>query len=180
MPRPVTIASVLLAAAVVATVFAYGHAHQGALSPRAVAHTIRPAQLDSPAPPFHATTLTGKQIRGSTYTGRPMVINFFASWCPPCQQDAPRIAALIDSYKGRIAVLGVDGNDTQSGARKFVAKYRWRFPILWDPGDHLFTTFGIAAQPVTLIVDAHGAIRDRFLGPIDLTQARHILNRLLA
>jgi cytochrome c biogenesis protein CcmG, thiol:disulfide interchange protein DsbE len=179
VPRSITLALVVAAASLIGIVFFYGKAHQSTLSPQAVSAVIPPQRLDRPAPAFHADTIGGKPVDLADYAGKPLVINFFASWCPPCRQDAPRIADLARSYHGRVRVLGVAGDDTRSGVDRFVARYRWHFPILWDPNYDLFTTFGIANQPVTFIVDSQGHLRERFLGPVDLAEARQTLNGLL-
>lgn len=179
MPRSIAIALVLLVASLIGTVYFYGKAHESTLSPQAVAQAIPPQHLDRPAPAFHADTLGGRQVDLADFAGKPLVINFFASWCPPCRQDAPRIAALARGYRGRVQVVGVAGADSRSGVDRFISRYGWHFPILWDPHYALFTTFGIANQPVTFIVDARGRIRERFLGPVDLPEARQTLNGLV-
>ena len=62
---------------------------------------------------------------------------------------------------------------------KFLQRYHWRFPIGRDLNNRLYQPFGVAAQPVTFIVDAHGLLVERFLGPINLSQAQATLDRLL-
>jgi cytochrome c biogenesis protein CcmG, thiol:disulfide interchange protein DsbE len=179
VPRSIALAVVVAVASLIGIVFFYGRAHESTLSPQAVSAAIAPQRLDRPAPAFHADTISGKQVDLADYTGKPLIINFFASWCPPCRQDAPRIADLARSYRGRVQVLGVAGDDTRSGVDHFITRYGWHFPILWDPHYDLFTTFGIANQPVTFIVDSQGHLRERFLGPVDLAEARQTLNGLL-
>jgi cytochrome c biogenesis protein CcmG, thiol:disulfide interchange protein DsbE len=179
VPRSIALALVVATASLIGIVYFYGRAHESTLSPQAVSAAIAPQRLDRPAPAFHADTIGGRQVDLADYAGKPLVINFFASWCPPCRQDAPRIAELARSYRGRVRVLGVAGDDTRSGVDHFVARYGWHFPILWDPHYDLFTTFGIANQPVTFIVDSQGHLRERFLGPVDLPEARQTLNGLL-
>jgi cytochrome c biogenesis protein CcmG, thiol:disulfide interchange protein DsbE len=179
MPRLIALAAALVVASVVATVVVYGRLHASSLSAQPPSTGIPPVRMRRPVPPFTATSLTGARISDAEFHGRPLVINFFASWCPPCRQDAPRIAAIAARYRGRVQVLGVDGGDTRTGALRFLRRYGWRFPIVWDPSNRLYRPFGVAAQPVTFIVDAHGLLVERFLGPVDLPAAQATLNRLL-
>lgn len=180
MPRLIALAAALVVTSVLATVVVYGRLHASSFDRQQAASTsIPPVRMRKPVPAFTATTLTGAHISDASFEGRPLVINFFASWCPPCRQDAPRIAEIAARYHGRVNVLGIDGGDTRTGVQRFLRRYGWRFPIAWDPDNNLYRPFGVAAQPVTFIVDAHGLLVERFLGPIDLHQAQATLDRLL-
>lgn len=180
MPRLIALAAALVVTSMVATVVVYGRLHASSFDQQQQASTgIPPVRMRKPVPAFTATTLTGAHISDTSFEGRPLVINFFASWCPPCRQDAPRIADIAARYHGRVNVLGIDGGDTRKGVAKFLQRYHWRFPIAWDPNNRLYQPFGVAAQPVTFIVDAHGLLVERFLGPVNLTEAQATLDRLL-
>ena len=157
VPRSIALALVVAAASLIGIVYFYGKAHEATLSPQAVSQSIPPQHLDRPAPAFHADTIGGQPVDLADYAGKPLVINFFASWCPPCRQDAPRIAALARGYRGRVRVLGVAGEDTRSGVDHFVTRYGWHFP------DHL----GPALRPLHDVRHRQpaGDLHRRFPGP---------------
>jgi peroxiredoxin len=182
MPRSIALALAVAAVSLVAAVVAWGHIHRSTLqNPQdSLTLAIPPKAMRGPAPQFSGPTITGGHVSLAEFHGRPLVVTFFASWCPPCKQDAPRIEALARKYGSRIHVVGIDGGDTRAGAHKFLARYGWRFPILWDPDNNQYAAFGVAAQPTTFVIDGQGKLVERFLGPINPAVAQRVIGRLLA
>jgi peroxiredoxin len=180
MPRSTAIAAVVAATSLVVAVVLWGKLHSSSLAePQRAADPLAPAALRKPAPDLHGETLSGGRLALAEFRGQPVVVTFFASWCPPCKTDAPRIAALHRRYGSKVAIVGIDGGDTRSGARAFLRRYGWRFPIVWDPENAQYATFGVAGQPTTFVVDRRGMLVERFLGPIDAAVARRVLDRLV-
>jgi peroxiredoxin len=182
MPRSIALALGVAALSLVVAVVAYGALHKSSLkNPEdSLTTAIPPKAMRGPAPQFSGQTITGGRVSLAQFRGRPLVVTFFASWCPPCKQDAPRIAALARRYGSRINVVGIDGGDTRTGAHKFLARYGWRFPILWDPDNNQYAAFGVAAQPTTFVIDSQGKMVERFLGPINPAVAQRVIGHLLA
>src|SRR4029077_19623113 len=105
----------------------------------------RPARRDTPpaapAPPRPTVSLP-------IYPGHPVIINFFASWCPPCKRETPMLARLYAASKGRIDVIGVDANDSTAPALRFLRAASVRYPVAFDPYPASTTTsYGALGLP---------------------------------
>lgn len=94
--------------------------------------------------------------------GRPAVINFFASWCPPCREELPAVQRLADS--GRVLVLGVVTKDTRSSAIDLAKDAGLSLPALFDANQSLLARLGRNGLPVTLFLDASGRIAYTYAG----------------
>ena len=136
--------------------------------------TSQATTLDSPllgktAPTTRSVTLDGHAISIASYRGRPLVINFFASWCPPCQSEAAQLAAFSydQSLEGDGAsILGVVFNDATSAVRHFVVTEGVNYPVLTDPGGAIANAWGVSSPPTTFILNAHGAVAMALVGPV--------------
>jgi thiol-disulfide isomerase/thioredoxin len=98
-----------------------------------------------------------------------MIINLWASWCTPCRAELPAIQAYAAS--GRVRVLGVDTQDTTTGARSTIDDFGLTFPILSDPDRRLLAAVDRSALPATLFVDADGGVRYVYATGTPLTEA---------
>lgn len=144
-------AGLLLAVLGSAAIFAALH-HSGERSPRA-------------APPLPITVLSGPRATLSSLRGRPAIIDFFASWCDPCIQEAPAIERAARELAGRATVVAVDWSDSRASALAFLRRFRWSFPVLGDPSGKTGYAYGITSLPTTLVIDSRGRIVERWLGP---------------
>lgn len=146
---PVLTSTVIMAAIVVVAVLL------GAGSP------ARARRLPA-ARPFTLSQLgiPGRKISLAAYAGRPVIINFFASWCAPCQKETPLIARFYAAHHGRVVIIGIDANDQAGAALKFVHAEGVRYPVAFDPTATVTTSYGIAALPQTLFLNAkHQIVR---------------------
>jgi thiol-disulfide isomerase/thioredoxin len=107
---------------------------------------------------------------------RPYVVNFWASWCEPCQREAPRLAAAAAAMGGRVAFLGVDTQDDRDSALKFLHRFGVDYPQLVDPAGDVLYRLPAPGLPVTVAVDASGRVVYRRLGEISATQLTAALN----
>lgn len=98
--------------------------------------------------------------------GTPVLVHVWASWCGPCNEEAPRIAAAHAEYGDRIRFLGVDILDSREGARDFIATYGWDFPSVFDPGAEIRDGLGLLGQPVSLFYAADGTLVSTYTGPL--------------
>ncbi|HKV44855.1 MAG TPA: TlpA disulfide reductase family protein [bacterium] len=119
-------------------------------------------------PPVPAVTLLdfdGHQVSLAALRDHPMVVNFWASWCVPCREEAPLLEGIWKEYRARgVIVLGIDTQDLTSPARRFLGQFGITYRNLRDPdgtGGHLFGTTGV---PETFFVGADGRIRGKFPG----------------
>ena len=129
----------------------------------------RPAPVAAPA--FSLPLLgheSGQQVALSAYRGRPLIVNFFASWCEPCQTETPLLAKFYRSQKGAVALVGLDENDTVGNATSFTRADGVSYPVGWDPHFTVASAYGVSALPQTFFLNARHQIVDRIFGPVTL------------
>jgi cytochrome c biogenesis protein CcmG/thiol:disulfide interchange protein DsbE len=98
--------------------------------------------------------------------GRPVVVNFWASWCVPCQEEAPRLDAAARRHAGRVVFLGIDVQDFKSDARVFLRRHDVNYVSVRDAGDDTYTAYGLTGLPETYFVDGEGRIAGHVIGAI--------------
>ena len=112
--------------------------------------------------------------------GTPVLVNFWGSWCGPCRDEAPDLAAAHDEYGDRVQFIGVDILDARASAREFMREFGWTYPSLFDPPAAIRDGLGLLGQPVTLFYDADGELVDAWLGPIPADELELRLERLVS
>ena len=141
-----------------------------------------PASPSDPAAAgFTLPTLgqTGQQVSLSQYAGKPVIVNFFASWCPPCQQETPLLASWYKQEHGHVALLGLDENDTTANALKFAQSKGVTYPIGFDPNVHVAPAYNVDSLPQTFFLNAQHHIVDHVLGGVtkaDLAKGLRLMN----
>jgi thiol-disulfide isomerase/thioredoxin len=98
--------------------------------------------------------------------GRPVVVNVWASWCGPCRDEAPALAAAATTYGDRVRFLGIDVLDARPDAEAFIQEFGWSYPSVFDRNAEIRDGLGLLGQPVTLFYDASGALIDTHAGAI--------------
>jgi cytochrome c biogenesis protein CcmG/thiol:disulfide interchange protein DsbE len=133
------------------------------------------------APDFSLTTLDGQEIRLSALRGKVVVINFWASWCVPCRDEAPALQAVWERYQDRgVVLLGVAWTDTERGARAFMAEFGQNYPNGLDLGTKIAEKYNITGVPETFIVDQEGHVAEFIISTITEDRLAASLDRLLA
>jgi cytochrome c biogenesis protein CcmG, thiol:disulfide interchange protein DsbE len=122
------------------------------------------------APGLPDTVLVGPRVTLDSLRGKPAVVNFWASWCDPCREEADHLRRYSERARDRATVVGVNWTDELKGAKKFIRDYRWAFPNLRDAegevGNEWFQATGnVAGLPVTYVLDADGRIASVLRGP---------------
>jgi thiol-disulfide isomerase/thioredoxin len=123
---------------------------------------LRPAQPFSLGQIGHPST----QVSLSRYVGRPVILNFFASWCGPCQQETPLLAQFYRSHDGKVAVVGIDDNDRTSKAIAFLHEHGAEYPVAVDPHASVATLYGVIALPQTFFLNAKHQIVHHVIGKL--------------
>ncbi|MDQ3991899.1 MAG: TlpA family protein disulfide reductase [Actinomycetota bacterium] len=90
--------------------------------------------------------------------GTPVLVNFWASWCGPCREEAPVLSAMARELEGEVQFLGVVMRDNRGGAEDFVREFDLPYPSLFDSGDQIRTRLGYLGQPITVLYDAEGEL----------------------
>ncbi len=121
------------------------------------------------SPPVPDVTLPplgeGSQVSLGALRGHPVVINFWASWCVPCREEAPQLESIWRTYRDRgLIVLGIDTQDLQAPGREFIGHYRISYLNVRDPDGSVSRLFGATGVPETFFVGADGRIRGKFPG----------------
>lgn len=131
----------------------------------------------SPAPALAGTTLEGARLDLSTLRGRPIVVNFWASWCVPCRTEFPLFKdALAGHASTGLAIVGAIFNDDPDNARKFLATTGATWPSVSDPDASIAKAWRVVAPPQTYFIGRDGIIASRQIGEV----TRADLDRQLA
>jgi thiol-disulfide isomerase/thioredoxin len=136
----------------------------GVVAAELLSGTVGPSQRRA-APALPATVLAGRRVTLASLRGRPAIVHFWASWCGPCEKEAPELAALTARLRGRATLVGVDWSDNASHAAAFVRRHRWSFPNLEDHDGSVGNDYRLAGLPTTFLLDARGRIVKQMTGP---------------
>jgi thiol-disulfide isomerase/thioredoxin len=112
--------------------------------------------------------------------GTPVVVNIWGSWCGPCRDEAPDLAAAHDEYGDRVQFLGVDILDARASAREFMREFGWTYPSIFDPTAAIRDGLGVLGQPATLFYDDAGNLVEIWPGPIPREELELRLERLVS
>src|SRR5262249_38054537 len=138
--------------------------------------TLVGGQAKKTGPPLLAKSFSltklgqpGSRVTLASYAGQPVIINFFASWCTPCQHETPMLAKFYLSMHGRVHVLGIDTHDETAPALAFVRKTGVRYPVAFDPYPGTTTdSYGVNGLPQTFFLNARHKIVLRVLGALTM------------
>jgi cytochrome c biogenesis protein CcmG/thiol:disulfide interchange protein DsbE len=149
----------------------------------AVARTTSPPARGEEAPGFTAPLLDGNgSFSLSDARGRPVLLNFWASWCEPCRDEGPMLSRAHHRYGDDVAFVGVDVRDSVTDARAFAERYGLDYTLVRDDGG-LYRDYGLTGQPETFFIDSDGVIVEHVRGPLlqrDLVALLEVLVRRAA
>jgi cytochrome c biogenesis protein CcmG/thiol:disulfide interchange protein DsbE len=130
--------------------------------------TSATADVGRPAPDFTLRTLDGRTVSLASLRGRPVIVNFWASWCNPCRHEFPLLRSTLQKYRrDRLAVVGVSFEDIDDDARQFAKQEHSTWPLAVDIDDGLAArTYGVRSVPTTYFVTPDGIVADRVFGQL--------------
>jgi thiol-disulfide isomerase/thioredoxin len=152
------------------------HAHAAVSKPPWVGFV----RLDHPARPVSLPDLHGHgKVDLSGLAGKPIVLNFWKSSCPPCKRESPALASVARTLGGKVRFVGIDTIDNRAKAIAFVTRYKVSYPVAFDPNGTAANEYGVPALPVTLFLSASGktVVGENF-GALTATKLRRILHQL--
>ena len=159
----------LVALVVVTVIFGVQLARQNTLQP-----------TTGLAPDFTLPIFDGDDIRLSEQRGTVVLINFWASWCGPCRQEAPILQALWESYKDQgVLILGVDYLDTENEARIFLEDFGITYPNGPDIGERIYDSYHVQGVPESFVIDKEGHIAEFIYGQLTFEGLSATFDRLL-
>jgi thiol-disulfide isomerase/thioredoxin len=126
--------------------------------------------MEKPEVGFKAPTFTLKGLDGKTYTlnetKKPIVLNFWASWCGPCRTEAPELVRLNNKYKDKIQFYAVNitSQDNMNDIKSFVKEFNFTLPVLLDEKGEVSNRYLIQAIPTTFFINDKGVIIDKVMG----------------
>jgi cytochrome c biogenesis protein CcmG/thiol:disulfide interchange protein DsbE len=138
------------------------------------------AAIGKPAPNFALRRLDAPgTLQLASLRGKAVVLNFWASWCRPCNDEAPALEAATKHWGRRVVVLGVDVNDFAGDARKFVRKYRLSYPIVHDNRNVTSVSYGLTGLPETFFIDPTGKLVAHEPGQVSEVEIRNGVEQAL-
>lgn len=122
-------------------------------------------EVGAVAPDFSLTSIDGDQLRLSDYRGKPVILNFWATWCPPCRAELPALEEIWQQYDENVIVLAVDqGESPQTVANFTREQVPVTFPVLLDIDQSVGDGYWVNSLPTTFFIDADGVIQDMRIG----------------
>lgn len=118
------------------------------------------------APPFKIKRLdTDAEISSADFAGKPMVINFWATWCGPCKTEQPVLDWAANQYKDRAVFVGIVFEDTEDNTKRFLREMGQTYPQLFDPKSTVAVDYGVSGVPETYFINKEGIIVTKYAAP---------------
>ncbi|AZR78424.1 redoxin domain-containing protein [Bacillus thuringiensis] len=128
-------------------------------------------EIGKSAPDFELTKLDGTNVKLSDLKGKKVILNFWATWCGPCQQEMPDMEAFYKEHKENVEILAVNYTPSEKGGGEekvsnFIKEKGITFPVLLDKNIDVTTAYKVITIPTSYFIDTKGVIQDKFIGPM--------------
>ncbi len=133
----------------------------------AAATTASGAGVGLPAPDFTLPTLDGGEFNLAAQRGKPVVLNFWATWCIPCQREMPALQRAAEQYKDAVVFAGVDQGETVEAVQRYLDEMNVTFTIPMDGRGDVGVEYNVRGLPTTYFIDADGVIRSVWMGEMN-------------
>ncbi len=131
-----------------------------------------------PAPDFTLTTSTGEMFTLSALRGKPVILNFWATWCPPCRAELPELEAAHERYAGQVLVVGVNQAEPAASVAAFAGQMGLTFPLPLDVQGDASRQYAVRSLPTTFFIDRTGVIRRIQIGPLTEATLAQVLKTI--
>ena len=144
------------------------------------AFLLPPIEVDQPAPKLTLFDLDGNEVSLSDFLGQVVLLNNWATWCPPCRQEMPEFKAYFEKYQDEgFQIVAVEAGQPEDEVRAFVEEQGLEFVVLLDPGNQSLITFQNSTLPNSWVIDKRGNLRMAWLGAINLPTLEKYVTPLL-
>ncbi|MBS9806160.1 redoxin domain-containing protein [Bacillus toyonensis] len=128
-------------------------------------------EIGKVAPDFELAKLDGTEVKLSDLKGKKVILNFWATWCGPCQQEMPDMEAFYKEHKGNVEILAINYTPSEKGGGEekvsnFAKEKGITFPVLLDKNIDVTTAYKVITIPTSYFIDTKGVIQDKFIGPM--------------
>ena len=139
-----------------------------------------PAAVGQPAPDFSLPTVGGQMTKLSDYRGKVVLVNLWATWCPPCRLEVPELVATYNRYKDSgFTILAINQGEERDQVQAFAGQYGMAFPVLLDTQGRTQSIYPTRGIPASFLVDRQGVVRQIVVGAMDGNQLSRLLEPLL-
>ena len=136
-------------------------------------------QVGDRAPDFSLADLDGEPIRLADFAGRPVIVNFWASWCVPCVEEFPILAQAIEEHADiGLAVIGIVYRDRSEAARAFADELHATWPLAMDPDERVARAYGVFGPPESWLIGPDGTVVSRHIGPFTADELAEALAQI--
>ena len=131
------------------------------------------------APDFTLQTLSGEPFTLSDQQGQPVVLNFWATWCPPCRAEIPFFQAASRKYNGQVIIAGVDDGEPADRVAPFVREMGITYPVPLDESGEISRIYRVSSLPETVFIDRNGVVQNIHLGIMNQAMLEERIGQLL-
>ncbi len=134
------------------------------------------------APEFTIKDISGKEVSLSSFFGNPILLNFWATWCPYCREERPRLNALSSEYKEKgLVIIAVSTDRSIKTVQEYLKKIPSEFVVLYDNNKEAAGSYGVYALPTSFLIDRKGIVKHKFMGLRRWTgsESKQLIDKLL-
>jgi peroxiredoxin len=138
---------------------------------------VRPGEM---APDFSLRLLDGATVSLSELRGQVVLVNFWATWCPPCEDELPDLETVWEEYQQRgVILVGIASGDEEVAVKEMVSRFGLGYPVGLDTGERISMAYGITGVPETFVVNSEGLVSSVYVGPVTADRLRGDLEPML-
>lgn len=136
-------------------------------------------QIGKKAPNFVVSDLEGKKIELKDLQGKGVFLNFWGTWCKPCEKEMPYMNELYPKYKEKgVEIIALNADETNIAVKNFANQYGLKFPVAIDKGQEIIGTYSVGPLPTTFLIDKEGNVIEKITGTQTMEQMEEYLKKI--